>query len=131
MDIRWRNVDLLDWEPDGPFDGIATCFFLDCFPPEALATVIARIANCAASNSCWLIADFSLPARGPALWRARAVHSLMYAFFRRVVGLPAQRLTPPDALLEAHGYQLVGRRDFDWGLLRADLWRRKPIERPR
>ena len=124
--VRWRHVDLFAWEPDGPFDAITTCFFLDCFAPEALAAVIARLANSAAPNAPWLIADFCLPPRGPARWRAQAAHSLMYAFFRRVVGLPARRLTPPDGLLRAHGYHLAARRDYDWGLLRADLWRRNP-----
>jgi len=124
--VRWLQVELLEWEPDGPFDAMATCFFLDCFPPDTLAAVVARLANSAAPNALWLIADFALPPRGPARWRAHAVHSLMYAFFRRVVGLTARRLTPPDDLLGAHGYRLAARRDFNWGLLRADLWCRKP-----
>ena len=123
--VRWHHVDLLEWEPDGPFDAIATCFFLDCFPPETLAAIIARLANSAAPNALWLIADFSLPQRGPTRWRAQAAHFLMYTFFRGVVGLSARRLTPPDDQLRAHGYHLAARRDFDWGLVRADLWRRK------
>jgi hypothetical protein len=48
----------------------------------------------------------------------------MYAFFRVVTALPARRQTPPDDLLRAHGFRLAGRREFEWGLLRADLWRR-------
>jgi ubiquinone/menaquinone biosynthesis C-methylase UbiE len=125
--VRWQHADLLAQEPNGPFDAIVTCFFLDCFPPDTLGTVIAWLTRGATPDALWLVADFALPPRGPARWRAQATHALMYAFFRRVAGLPARRLTPPDEGLRAHGFQLVARRDFDWGLLHADLWRRGPV----
>ena len=57
-------------------------------------------------------------------WTALAVHALMYLFFRLVTRLPARRLTPPDALLAAHGFRLQRRAIHDWGLLHADLWGR-------
>jgi len=81
-------------------------------------------AACAARDAVWLVADFAVPAQGPARWRARAVHALMYAFFRGAVGLPARRLTPPDALLRWHGFERVREQTFNWGLLRAEVWRR-------
>jgi SAM-dependent methyltransferase len=122
--VRWLHGDALTSTPDGPFDAIATCFFLDCCPPETLTAVIARLAASAAPDACWLVADFAVPPRGLARWRAQAVHFLMYRFFRGIVGLPARRLTPPDDLLRQHGFTLAARREFDWGLLRADLWQR-------
>ena len=124
--VRWHHADACAWQADGPFDAIVTCFFLDCFPPEPLAAVIARLAHCAASDAIWLVVDFALPPRGPARWRAQAVHFLMYAFFRRIAGLPARRLTPPDDLLRAQGFTLTARRLFDWGLVQADVWERSP-----
>jgi hypothetical protein len=122
--IRWRCCDVRGWAPEGKYDAVATCFFLDCFPPETLAEVVARLAASTAENALWLNVDFSIPPRGLGSWRARGVHALMYAFFRGVVALPARRLTPPDELLRARGFVLAGRREFDWGLIRADLWRR-------
>ncbi|MBL9203744.1 MAG: class I SAM-dependent methyltransferase [Opitutaceae bacterium] len=122
--VRWHHGNVLSWNTDLPFDAIVTCFFLDCFPPDLLATVVERLARCSAPDAVWLVVDFSLPARGLARWRARAVHGLMYTFFRLVVDLPARRLTPPDELLRGHGFELAARREFEWGLLRADLWRR-------
>ncbi len=122
--IRWLCGDLLAWAPDGKYDAVVTCFFLDCFPPEKLAAVVAKLAACATADAVWLVVDFSLPPQGLARWRAQAVHSLMYAFFRRAVALPARRLTPPDPLLQAHGFRLAARREAEWGLLHADLWRR-------
>ncbi len=123
MRVRWCHAEALVWKPAGEFDAIVTCFFLDCFPPDALGAVVNHLAACATRDAVWLIADFALPERGLARWRAQAAHGLMYAFFRAVVGLPARRLTPPDDLLRAHRFQLAGRRDFDWGLLRAEVWR--------
>ncbi len=124
-EIHWHEADVLDWTPrEEKFDAIATCFFLDCFPPATLAAVVAKLAGCAAPDARWLIADFSVPPSGPAHWRARAVHRLMYGFFGLAVGLPARHLTPPDELLRAHGFVLEHRRESEWGLLRADLGRR-------
>jgi ubiquinone/menaquinone biosynthesis C-methylase UbiE len=122
--VRWHLADVRTWQPTGTYDAIVTCFFLDCFPPQALAEIIGRLAAWATPDALWLVTDFAVPSRGPARLRARAVHALMYAFFRRVVGLPARRLTPPDALLQTQGFTLVGRRTSEWGLLHADLWRR-------
>ncbi|MDB6114231.1 MAG: Methyltransferase type 12 [Lacunisphaera sp.] len=122
--FRWHCGDLLRWQPEEKFDAVVTCFFLDCFPPGILTEVVAKLAACAAEDALWIVVDFNIPPRGLRRWRARAVHALMYAFFRRVAALPARRLTPPDELLRAHSFVLVGRREFEWGLIRADLWRR-------
>jgi ubiquinone/menaquinone biosynthesis C-methylase UbiE len=123
--IHWECADFPAWQPDGTYDAIVTCFFLDCFTPTQLAGVIGKLAACAAPNAIWLVADFALPERGLARQRARAVHALMYTFFRFATELPARLLTPPDALLQANGFHLSRRREFEWGLLRADLWQKK------
>jgi len=122
--VRWHEGEVLGWQPDGTYDAIVTCFFLDCFPPETLARVVAHLAGAAAPGARWLLVDFALPPRGAARWRALAVHALMYAFFRLAARLPARRLTPPDKLLRAQGFVRVHARDFEWGLVRAELWQR-------
>lgn len=121
---RWVQADVLAWRSPAAFDAVVTCFFLDCFPPERMADVVGRLAQAATPDAVWLVVDFSVPATGPARWRAQAVHWLMYRFFRLAVGLPAQRLTPPDPLLARQGFQLRGRKEFNHGLVRADLWAR-------
>lgn len=123
--VHWHCGDVCAWHPPGRFDAITTCFFLDCFPPETLAKIVRHLAACAHPDAVWLVVDFAVPTSGAARWRAQAVHWLMYAFFRRAVGLPARRLTPPDTLLGQQGFQLVARREFEWGLVRADIWRRR------
>ncbi|HWA87590.1 MAG TPA: class I SAM-dependent methyltransferase [Opitutus sp.] len=123
--VIWHQADVLAWTPPPEkFDAIATCFFLDCFAPRDLTAVVAKLARGAARDALWLVVDFAVPARGLARHRARFVHALMYAFFRVATRLPARSLTPPDDLLAAHGFQLATRREFEWGLIRADLWRR-------
>lgn len=121
--IIWIHDNIFEWVPDKKYDAIVTCFFLDCFTPELLSETIAKLAGCATPDALWLVVDFAIPARGPARWRAQAVHALMYFFFRVFTSLPARRQTPPDELLRAHGFRLEGRREYEWGLLRADLWR--------
>lgn len=121
--INWMETDFRQWKPDGKYDAIVTCFFLDCFTPDQLADVIGKLAGCAAPGAKWMVVDFSIPGSGPARWRAEAIHALMYVFFRIATSLPARRMTAPDALLRTHGFQLEGRREFEWGLLRSDLWR--------
>ncbi len=123
--IEFVQAELPDWRPtSGAFDVIATHFFLDCFTPDRLGAVVAALARVATPDARWIVSDFTLPARGPARWRALAVHRLMYFFFRLTTRLPARRVTPPDAILAAHGFRLRGRQTHDWGLLHADLWLR-------
>lgn len=123
--LEFVHASLPAWNPPAArFDAIATHFFLDCFPPGQLAAVITALAKAATPAARWIVSDFTLPPCGPARWRARAVHTLMYLFFRVATRLPARRLTPPDDLLAAQGFQLRQRATFDWGLLHADLWGR-------
>lgn len=122
--IDWVQADVLTWHAPRKFDAIATCFFLDCFPADTLASVMAKLADCATDDALWLVADFAVPTRGLARVRARFVHWLMYRFFRVAVGLPARRLVAPDELFAAHGFNLVARQESEWGMLRSDLWRR-------
>jgi ubiquinone/menaquinone biosynthesis C-methylase UbiE len=122
--VVFVHAALPDWRPAEQFDAIATHFFLDCFPPEPLAAVIATLASAASAEARWIVSDFSLPERGWRRWRAGAIHALMYGFFRVAAGLTARRWTNPDPLLEQAGFRLVSRRTSEWGLLQADLWQR-------
>jgi ubiquinone/menaquinone biosynthesis C-methylase UbiE len=123
--LEFVHAALPAWQPPAAqFDAIVTPFFLDCFPPEELAVVVAVLAEAAKSRARWLLSDFTVPQRGLARQRARAIHAAMYAFFRPVTGLRARRVTAPDALLAAQGFHLERRQTSEWGLLHADLWSR-------
>lgn len=124
--LAFVHAMLPDWTPAAEsFDAIATHFFLDCFPPDELEIVVSTLARSARPKARWLVSDFAIPPGGLARTRARAVHALMYGFFRRITRIPARRLTEPDPMLRAQGFELKGRRTSEWGLLRADLWARE------
>jgi len=119
--IQFTQCDLRHWSASaGPFDLIATHFFLDCFPPDQLKEVIRRIT--AAPDALWVLADFCEPDHGWRRVRARVILALAYLFFRVATKLPASHLTAPDAFLEEEGFRLCQRRVLNCGLLHADLW---------
>jgi len=140
--VRFVQADALAWQPltpsltpvresdvaasqqsPAPFDLIVTHFFLDCFRPEELQALVAKIAASATADARWLIADFREPEKGWRRWRARAVLTLLYAFFRVAAGLSASRLTPADAFLQSAGFRLQDRRLANFGFVHSDLWR--------
>jgi ubiquinone/menaquinone biosynthesis C-methylase UbiE len=121
--VGFIHADILTWKPPNrKFDLIVTNFFLDCFPPDQLTTVIRILADAATHNASWLLADFCEPPTGWKKWRARWILASMYLFFRAATKLPASHLTPPDPYLLQNGFTLQNRAFYDWGLLHADLW---------
>lgn len=123
-DVDWVHADIRAWEAAESYDAIVTCFFLDCFPRNELMDVIGRLAKSARAKASWLNVDFAIPNRGPWRWRAQAVHFLMYRFFRVVTKLPARKMTSPNGLLRAQGFEPAAHREFDHGLIVAELWNR-------
>lgn len=123
--LDFIHADVLDWTPvEAEFDLIVTHFFLDCFPPSQLEGVVRRLARAATPEARWWVADFQVPAAGPARWRAQLIHKAMYTFFRLATRLPARQLTAPDKFLQQEGFALQRRVLSEWGLLRADEWER-------
>lgn len=121
--LEFVHASLPQWLPAASrFDAIVTHFFLDCFEPSMLRTVADGLSQAARPNSRWLLADFTVPARGWKRQRARAIHGAMYAFFRPIAGVRARSVTPPDELLREHGFVLTHRMTRDWGLLQSDAW---------
>lgn len=116
---------LPEWQPPAAtFDLIVTHFFLDCFPEPMLARIVTSLAAAAKREARWLLADFQIPDSGTARIRALCALMLAYWFFRFTARLPARRLVSPDAALCAQGFHPIGRRTYDWGLLRSELWSR-------
>lgn len=121
--VRFVPADALKWQPPpGEFDLVVTHFFLDCFRPEELQALVAKIAASATGDACWLLADFREPETGWRRWRGRMLLALMYGFFRLATGLSAARLTPPDEFMDAGGFRLKARRLANCGLVHSDLW---------
>jgi len=124
--VQFIRADLLSWSPPAQtYDLIITNYFLDCFRPEQLAQLIPRLAASTTPDASWLLADFQIPAAGLARLRSRLILWSLYAFFRVATRLPARRLTPPDATLQAAGFIRHRHVETEWGLLHSDWWRRK------
>lgn len=121
--VTFIHGDLLN-SPLGSHDLIGTHFFLDCLTPVQLEAAIKKLAASLEPGGFWMLSDFQLPERGWRRWRARAIHWAMYRFFRAVTRLPASKITKPAPLLQESGLICECRREFDWGLLHAELWRK-------
>jgi ubiquinone/menaquinone biosynthesis C-methylase UbiE len=121
--VRLERADALSvrLDPAG-YDAVVTLFFLDCFTSGQVESLVGRIVPCLRPGALWLWADFSLPARGAARWRARAWVSLLYAFFRWQTGLPARELPPVGLILDRAGLRCTDSREFQWGLVRSALY---------
>jgi len=123
--VEFWQMDVLDWKsPAKKFDLVVTNFFLDCFRAGELQTLVPRLAASATPDAVWLLADFCVPEHGWKRWRAKLILTLLYASFKLTTSLSADRLTPPDALLESAGFIVEKRKLNSFGLAHADLWRR-------
>lgn len=108
--------------PARDYDLVVTNFFLDCFPRDELAGVVAKVAGACAPGALWAEGDFRLP---PGRWErvaAKLALAGMYAFFRLATRLPARELIDPAPLLRGAGFRLLSERTRLRGFLSARLW---------
>jgi ubiquinone/menaquinone biosynthesis C-methylase UbiE len=123
--VTFLHADALEWKAaEMSADLLVTHFFLDCFRPDQLHSVIGKLGQIARRNAFWLLADFQTPCTLLSGFRARMILKTMYYFFRVVTRLPAKKLTSPDHSIEQQGFELCQRKESEWGLLRSDLWKR-------
>lgn len=126
--VEFIHADLSMWDgPEAVYDLIVTNFFLDCFGPETLPAVVERLAKTVTPDADWLLADFHIPEKGIARWRARVIVGMLYRFFRMTCGLDAGALVSTDGPLKAAGFHQHARVNSDWGLLKSEWWRREGL----
>ncbi|HEV8542739.1 MAG TPA: class I SAM-dependent methyltransferase [Verrucomicrobiae bacterium] len=121
------NVSIQEFEANRPFDLVATHFFLDCLDRSQLEIVTQKLVAALKPAGQWIISDFQVPEKGWRAFRARCVLSLAYGFFRVATKLPARKLVPPQPFLLQKGLRLKMRRQFNFDLLYAELWK-KPAQ---
>lgn len=123
--VCFIHADALEWRPpEGAFDLIVTCFFLDCFHAAQLLRLVPAIAAGATPQAHWLLADFQMAAAGWRRMRSRFILALLYAFFRRATRLAAHELVDPAPLLAAEGFRRTAHREQDHALLYSSRWER-------
>jgi len=123
--VEFVHADVMDWAPEnGGFDLIVTHFFLDCFTACDLGVLVPRLADWAAPDANWLLADFEIAPKGLARWRSRLILNLLYRFFRITCGLKAEALVSPNGLLADAGFRMNRQNTSEWGLLKSEWWQR-------
>jgi trans-aconitate methyltransferase len=121
--VSFFRSDVASWTPNDRYDLIVTHFFLDCFRTQTVGHIVAKLAQAAAPNSIWLLADFKIPEAGLARIHARAWLAAMYGFFRFVAGIEAHELVDPSPFLRVEGFTLERQHLFRSGMLKSELWR--------
>ncbi|MFL6518692.1 MAG: class I SAM-dependent methyltransferase [Chthoniobacterales bacterium] len=122
--VAFFRSDVAAWTANDRYDLIVTHFFLDCFRTQCIGNIVAKLAQTAAPNSIWLLADFTVPKDGVARIQARAWLAAMYGFFRFVAGIEAHELVDPSPFLRVEGFRLERQILFRQGMLKSELWRR-------
>ncbi len=123
--IDFVQLDATKEIPGGPFDIVATHYFLDQFTGEALPQVMSAIDGLLVSGGCWLYTDFAPATGGPVRRRVQAGATRgLYEFFGVVCGLTARRLPPIGNQFRALGYEEVRRAEFCGGWIEAIAYRR-------
>ena len=123
--INFFPQDIASWSsPEHQFDLIVTHFFLDCFPENRLAEIVAKLSRAATSSATWLLADFCIPPGGFARWRAGLWLAAMYRFFQFTAGIEATELGDPSPFLRTAGFTLERQHLFRRGMVKSELWRR-------
>ena len=122
--VAFFQHDVTSWAPNDRYDLIVTHFLLDCFSTQQVGSVVAKLAQAAAPNATWLLADFRIPEAGLPRSHARVWLAVMYWFFRSVARIEARVLVDPSPFLRAEGFRLEQQLLFRFGMLKSELRRR-------
>lgn len=125
--IRFIQEDVRDWVPAGRYDLVVTHFFLDCFDEKELEGIVRKIAATLSVGGIWLLADFTLPKRGPGEVCAQLLIPVMYAFFRLTARLQTSRLIDPTERMVAQGLVCHRRALLFGGMVKSELWRNERL----
>lgn len=120
---RFRVADVrTDPLPAAGYDLVVTNFFLDCFPPGELESVVGRAASACAPGALWVDGDFRVPASGWLRPVAKLLLAGMYAFFRLTTHLSTRTLTDPAPALTEMEFVRSTEVSRLRGFLTARLW---------
>jgi ubiquinone/menaquinone biosynthesis C-methylase UbiE len=107
---------------EAEFDGIVTCFFLDCFREDEAHELVERLRRALRPDGIWLMSDFHVPPRGWRRVHAALWISTMYRLFRITTGLQTAGLPPIGKLLSGAGMKCVARQEERAGMMVSEVW---------
>ena len=106
------------------YDLVVTHFFLDCLSEAEVEQLIRTLLPSLTDNARWLVSDFQIPQQGAVRPIAALLTRTLYAAFRLLTGLRANRLPDYASVLRGAGLVCIRRRDFLGGILISELWQR-------
>lgn len=118
------QANALNFVPDAAYDLVATHFFLDCLSDTDVEQLVQTLLPSLTDNARWLISDFQIPQQGAIRPIAALLTRILYAAFRLLTGLRANRLPDYAYLLQRAGMVCIRRRVFLGGILVSELWQR-------
>ncbi len=121
--VRFVQVDarVCAW-PEGHYDGVVTCFFLDCFSEADAQELIQRLAHSLTPGGTWLVSEFAIPPAGWRRWHARIWIWTMYRFFALATGLRVRALPPYERFLSESGMDRTEKEAERAGLMTSEVW---------
>jgi ubiquinone/menaquinone biosynthesis C-methylase UbiE len=122
--VEFACADVRTMASSRTYDLLATHFFLDCFGDNEIQTVVRTIARHATDDATWLVSEFEIPAKGLARPIGMLVVGGLYAAFRLLTGLRADRLPDYRTALADCGFSCASTVSSCGGLLTAQVWRR-------
>jgi hypothetical protein len=109
--------------PAGPYDLIATHFFLDCLTESEAQDLVVRLRPRLTPGALWVVSEFQIPAGKPfQAWLARRIIAFLYSAFRLLTGLAVRQIPPWPTLLTRSGFTRKSSRTWLGGLLVSELW---------
>ncbi len=120
--LRTRQINALDFAPEGAYDLVVTHFFLDCFSERDIDALISRITPHLTPGATWLVSEFAIPQRPAARYLSRAIITALYWLFGLVTGLKVHKLPDYASQFDRAGLELRHSEPRLAGLLRSELW---------
>jgi len=102
-DVDYRCVDARHIEAEAePVDLLVCNFFLDCFTPAELETLLPRMLAGLKPSGWFYYSDFAIPRSGWWRYKSALDQFVMHCFFRWQTGLRNRCLPDLDSLLASH-----------------------------
>lgn len=123
--VRFVLGDALEMSwPEEHYEGIVTCFFLDCFTEAELRGLVEKLACALTARGEWLISEFTIPSEGWRRWKAKKWIEIMYGFFRLTTGLRVRDLPPIERVMSEAGLFRFASHPGHGDMIVSSVWKK-------
>ena len=106
--VNFLIEDFFHFKAPQKYDKIVCPFFLDCFNPKNLRTVLLKIHSLLSDEGMLIVSDFE---RSEQL-NNRILHVIMYVFFRFTANLDSKYLCDIHQVVIDNGFEEMDRKNF-------------------